>query len=346
MNICFIMYPWERVEDHDSTLRLIHEAVLRKHTVAIATPGGLTIRDSITSAFCKVIVKSEKVATSPKSFLKSVKFKSQLLPIAGFDVVFMRDNPPLDTIMLNFLDSVRHDAFFINDIQGLREANNKLYTATFHDPNNEIIPATHVSKNKEYLKKVIMESPNERMIMKPLNGFGGSGVIVVEKNATHNISSLLDFYIDGQKGMGTTTSNYVILQEFVEGAEEGDIRVIMLNGEAIGCFRRRPSKEDHRSNISAGGTSEKHTLTKQEKKICAKIGKQLVRDGLYLVGLDIINGRLIEVNVCSPGGITAINRLYRTKLQTKILDFAEDVVRQKEAAIERKRALRKTIEDA
>ncbi len=346
MNICFIMYPWERVEDHDSTLRLIHEAVVRKHTVAITTPGGLTIRDSITSAFCKVIQKVEKVPSSPKTFKKNVKFKNQLLPIAGFDVVFMRDNPPLDSIMLNFLDSVRHDAFFINDIQGLREANNKLYTATFHDPNNEIIPATHVSKNKEYLKKVIMESPNERMIMKPLNGFGGSGVIVVEKNATHNISSLLDFYIDGQKGMGTTGSNYVILQEFVEGAEEGDIRVIMLNGEAVGCFRRRPPSGDHRSNISAGGTYEKHTLTKQEKKICAKIGKRLVQDGLYLVGLDIINGRLIEVNVCSPGGITAINRLYRTKLQTKILDFAEGVVRQKESAIERKQALRKTIEEA
>ena len=130
-------------------------------------------------------------------------------------MIFMRANPPLDTLVLNFLDSVKNDVFIINNVEGLREANNKVYTAAFYDPNNEIIPATHVSKNKAYLKKIIQESESKKMIMKPLNGYGGSGVIVLEKAARSNISSLLDFYIDGKNG----DTNYVIIQDHVEGAE-------------------------------------------------------------------------------------------------------------------------------
>lgn len=336
------MYPWERVEDHDSTLRLIHEAAQRKHTVAITTPQALTIRDSVTSAFCKVVIKADKVSASPVAFRKKVRFREQLLPLAGFDIVFWRANPPIDTLALNFLDSVKNDIFMINDIQGLREANNKLYTAAFYDPNNEIIPRTHVSKNKEYLNRVIQESESEKMIMKPLDGMGGSGVIVIEKSASSNINSLLDFYISGKDG----NRNYVIVQEFVEGAEKGDVRVLMLNGKSIGAFKRVPAKGDHRSNLSAGGTMEKHTLTKAEKKICESIGPKLVADGLLLVGLDIINGKLIEVNVCSPGGITAVNRLNRTNLQSKILDYAEVVVQNKEAAINRRAMFREAVENA
>jgi len=86
----------------------------------------------------------------------------KMVPLASFDVIFMRANPPLDNLVLNFLDSVKNDVFIINNVEGLREANNKLYTAAFYDPKNEIIPATHVSKNKGYLKKVISESESKK----------------------------------------------------------------------------------------------------------------------------------------------------------------------------------------
>ena len=158
--------------------------------------------------------------------------------------------------------------------------------------------------------------------MKPLDGYGGSGVIVIEKSAMHNIKSLLDFYINGNKGK----SNYVILQEYVEGAEDGDVRVLMLHGEPIGALRRRPLKGDVRSNISVGGSVEKYTLTKQDKLLCKKVGEKLVRDGLFYAGLDIINGKLIEVNVLSPGTIKDINKLNNVKLQRKIADYLEKVV--------------------
>ncbi len=115
----------------------------------------------------------DKVPSQMKSFYKSATLTEKMLPLAGFDVIMMRADPPLDPIALNFLDSVKEDVLVVNDVDGLREANNKLYTACFDDPNNEIIPATHVSKNKKYLKSVIRENPRDRMIMKPLNGFGG-----------------------------------------------------------------------------------------------------------------------------------------------------------------------------
>ncbi len=342
MNICFIMYPWEEIQpDADSTLTLIHECCKRGHKVAIATPANLTIRDSIAYAFSKVIKKQEKVPAQIKSFYKNTQLREKMLPLAGFDVIMMRANPPLDPIALNFLDSVKEDVFIVNDIEGLREANNKLYTACFEDPENEIIPATHVSKNKKYLKSVIKENPKDRMIMKPLNGYGGSGVIMIEKNAMHNVNSLLDFYIDNKDG----TTNYVILQDYIEGADQGDSRILILNGEPIGAVRRVPGGDDHRSNISAGGTFKKHNLTEAEKKLCKKIGPKLVKDGLYFVGIDVINGKLVEVNVMSPGGLVQINKASKIKIQQKIVDYFEEVVENRGKALERKIKLKNTVQD-
>ena len=342
MNYLFIMYPWERVKPlNDTTLRLIHETVDRGYTVALTVGANLTIRDSTPMAFCKVFEKG-KVPKSIPAFYKGAKFKEQMLPLAGFDVIFMRANPPLDSIVLNFLDSVKNDVFIINSIEGLREANNKLYTAAFHDPKKEIIPVTHVSKNKEYLQRVIKESNADKMIMKPLNGYGGSGVIVLEKGADKNISSLLDFYIK----TGKDDSSYVIIQEYVEGADQGDIRVLMLHGEPIGAMRRVPAEGDARSNLSAGGTYQKHTLNKAEKRLCKVVGSKLVKDGLFFVGLDLIEGKLIEVNVLSPGGITYINKLNKTNLQKKVIDYCDDTVKSKETSSVRRGELRKTVKDA
>jgi glutathione synthase len=337
------MYPWEEIEPNsDSTICLIHECVTRGFRVAITTPSSLTIRDSTAQAFCHVLKPEEKISKSMNSFHKKTRFRKQMLPLGGFDVIFMRANPPLDSIALNFLDSVKEDVFIVNDVEGLREANNKLYTAAFYDPKNEIIPRTYVSKNKDYLKTVIAESDSEKMIMKPLNGFGGSGVIVLERGAMSNVNSLLDFYISG-KG---NESNYVILQDYVPGAEEGDVRVLMLHGQPIGAMKRVPAKGEARSNVSAGGTVQKHILTKEEKRLCKIVGSKLVSDGLYFVGLDLIGGKLIEVNVLSPGGINYINKVNKVRLQEQVIDYLEDMVRFRETASIRKMEFRQTVQDA
>ncbi|MCX7549705.1 glutathione synthase [Xanthomarina sp. F2636L] len=346
MNVCFLMYPWDDIEpENDTSLALIKECVKRQHGVAICTPANLTIRNSVTNAFCTVIGRMEKVPASLKAFYKKAEIREEMLPLAGFDTIFFRANPPLDPIMLNFLDSVKDDVFIINSLEGMREANNKLYTAAFGDAHSNIIPNTHVSKNKNYLIRQIKESKSDKMIIKPLNGFGGSGVILIEKSAMSNINSLLDFYINNS---GDGASNYVILQDYIEGADQGDVRILMLNGEPIGAMKRVPGSDDHRSNVSAGGSVQKHTLSKVEKALCKQIGPKLVKDGLYFVGIDVIGGKLVEVNVMSPGGITYINKAYKNKyrVEEKVIDFLESKVLDNVEAFNRRSRLRKTVEDA
>jgi len=265
-----------------------------------------------------MIKKQEKYSSNYSIFHKKVELKKQMLPISGFDAIFIRTNPPLDQIMLNFLDSIKDHTFIVNDIDGLRRANNKLYPASFEDPKNEIIPVTHVSKSKNYLKEVIQNSKKDRMILKPLDGFGGSGVIVLEKDATQNINSLLDFYISGKRD-----GNYVIVQEFIEGAEEGDTRVLMLNGEAIGAYKRIPAKDDIRSNIKAGGSAQKHVLTKQERWLCEQIAPTLKAKGLYFVGLDVIGDYITEINVTSPTCIRELDSQFHLNIAGVLFDCLE-----------------------
>ena len=125
MNICFLMYPWEEIDaENDTTLALIKECVTRGYGVGMCTPANLTIQNSVTTALCMVINKMDKVPSSLKSFYKKADLREEMLPLAGFDVLFFRANPPLDPIMLNFLDSVKDDVFIMNSIQGLRVANN------------------------------------------------------------------------------------------------------------------------------------------------------------------------------------------------------------------------------
>ena len=102
----------------------------------------LQLRNSVTCAFCTVINRMDKVpGNSLKSFYKKLNYVKKCLPLAGFDAIFFRANPPLDPIMLNFLDSVKDDVFIVNSLEGMREANNKLYTAAFGDAHSNIIPA-------------------------------------------------------------------------------------------------------------------------------------------------------------------------------------------------------------
>jgi glutathione synthase len=339
------MYPWEKIDaENDTSLALIKECVKRGHGVAMCTPANLTIRDSVTNAFCTVINRMEKVPSTLRAFYNKAKLREEMLPLAGFDAIFFRANPPLDPIMLNFLDSVKDDVFICNSLQGMREANNKLYTAAFGDAHSNIIPNTHVSKNKEYLVQQVKDSKADKMILKPLNGFGGSGVILIEKSAMSNINSLLDFYITSGDG----NSNYVILQDYIEGADQGDVRILLLNGEPVGAMKRVPGTDDHRSNVSAGGSIQKHVLTKAEKALCKQIGPKLVKDGLYFVGIDVIGGKLVEVNVMSPGGITYMNKVYKSKIKVeeRVIDFLESKVVDQLQAFDRRTRLRKTVQDA
>jgi glutathione synthase len=334
MNIGFVMYEWESVKPElDSTLKLIQEAISRGHKVSLIYPYEMAIRRTCVWANCRIVESSKPNAQDNFEFYNSCRLTEEFIPMNNHDVVFFRDNPPLDTHVLNFMDTLENDTFFINSISGLRKANNKIYPATLaalhdnDDPKKRLIPLTTVSRNKKYLKQVIEAYELDKFILKPMDGFGGSGVILLDKSSKtskYNVNSLLDFYIN-QGGK----NNYIILQEYIETELKGDVRVIMLNGEPVGTMRRVPGNDDHRSNVHAGGHCVEHELDETELKLCEIIGPKLVEDGLFLVGLDLMGGKLIEVNVCSPGGFVEINETREIKIQKRVLDFAEKTIEKK-----------------
>ncbi len=324
MHIGFIIANWSGINpDKSSTLRIIQECVRRGHTVSVLYTNNLTVRNNIVHGMLETIDKMDKVPESTQSFYKKVTFTRRMNPLHVFDCLMIRKDPPINPLVLNFLDAIKDEVVIVNDVDGLRKANNKLYTTTFHDPNNTYLPVTHVSGSKKFINKAINESEKDKMILKPLDGSGGRGVIVLEKNARSNINSLLDFYID------ESGDRYVILQEYIEGAENGDVRVLMLNGKFIGAYNRKPAEGELRANIQTGGTAHKYTMTPSQMRICKKIGPKLVTDGLYFVGLDMIGDKILEVNVLNPGGITNINRLEKLKLQKLVVDFLEEKVEEK-----------------
>jgi len=321
MHIGFIIANWDMIEPVDSsTLTVIRECMLRGHKVSILYTDNLTVRNNVVHGFIETIDPMDKIADNITTFYKKVTFQKKITALHAFDCMMIRKDPPINPLVLNFLDAIKDEVVMINDVDGIRKANNKLYTTTFHDPHNTYLPVTHVSGSKKFINKIIDESEQEKMILKPLDGSGGRGVIVLEKNARSNINSLLDFYIDD------TGDNYVILQEYIEGAEEGDVRVLMLNGKFIGAYNRKPATGEIRANIQAGGTAHKYTMTESQKRVCKKVGAKLVADGLFFVGLDMIGDKILEVNVLNPGGITNINRLEKVKLQKQVVDFLEEKV--------------------
>lgn len=115
-----------------------------------------------------------------------------------------------------------------------------------------------------------------------------------------------------------------MVQEYLPGAaKEGDVRILLLNSEVLGAMRRKPRHGDFRANIHAGATPLAHEVTQAERKICDRIADRLIEDGLYFVGIDVIDDRLVEINCLSPGGLTRINRLHNLRLQEKVVDFIE-----------------------
>jgi glutathione synthase len=324
VNVAFIIESWGNIEPLKSTtLIIIKECIKRGHKVSILYTHDLTVRDNIVHGFAKTLNISGKIPDSTTSFYKKCSFDIKIRALQAFDCIMIRKDPPISQIVFNFLDSVKGETVIVNDVDGIRKANNKLYTTSFHDPTNIYLPKTYVSGSKKYIKRVIEESKDKKMILKPLDGSGGRGVIVLEKDAKSNINSLLDFYID------ESGENYVILQEYIEGAQDGDVRVMMLNGKAIGAYHRKPAEGEHRANIQTGGSAHKYILTDSQKKICTKVGKKLLADGIYFAGLDMIGDKILEVNVLNPGGITNINRLSKVKLHQNVVDFLEEKVHEK-----------------
>ena len=209
MHIGFMIAEWnELTPSKNSTILVIRECLRRGHRVSILYPENLTVRNNVVYGKLLRLQNMEKVPDNIVQFHKKAEFKGIESPLHSLDSLLIRKDPPIDPTIFNFLDAIKNECIIINDVDGIRKANNKLFTTTFNDPSNSYLPITHVSKDKAFIRRMIEELPGDKVILKPLVGSGGHGVIVLEKNAKSNISSILDFYIHG-----TGDSNYVIIQE-------------------------------------------------------------------------------------------------------------------------------------
>ena len=321
MKIAFLMDRLEPIDPMmETTSHLMYECNQRGHTVYFLEPHDIYIREYKVVARMRNITVPTDLSMKKywRSAIKCLK-KDDLIfeTVTELDVLFLRKNPPLNYQVMEFLSPVNDRVFMINSTNGQILANSKLYTLNF--PN--IIPMTHVSRDPKRLKKII-DDFGGAMVIKPLQRYGGEGVIKVSTRDQENLNSLINYYVKGYKDYPAREP--IMVQEFLQCVKkDGDIRILLLNGEILGAMRRKPMKGDFRTNVHAGASVFKHTVTEREKEICRVIKDRLIKDGLYFVGIDVIGDKLVEINCVSPGGIPRINKLDRVKLETNVIDFVE-----------------------
>jgi glutathione synthase len=296
--------------DKDTTFVLMLEAQRRGHEVYFMELDDLFIRGGTPNGRYRRL---ELARATPHYHLGEYVTG----PLAGFDSVWMRKDPPFDlkfffaTHLLSLIDQSK--CFVMNDPKGLREANEKLYALRFP----EQIPQTLVSSNMARLKEFMTELGGE-MIIKPLDGSGGSGVFYLNEQ-DRNTNSILEAATD-------TGRRLVMGQRYLPEIRQGDKRIIVLNGEPLGAVLRVPLETETRGNIHVGGQCVKAEVTARDREICAALAPLLRADGLYFVGLDVIGSFLTEVNVTSPTGIQEVNALDHVCLEKNVIDFVEQQV--------------------
>ncbi|MBW1703673.1 MAG: glutathione synthase [Deltaproteobacteria bacterium] len=324
MNIGFLMDRLDSINpENETTSHLMYECNQRGHAVFFLEPHDVYIRkNEVVARMRNITVPADLSMKKYWRALLSCLKREELIfeTVTDLDALFLRKNPPLIYQTMEFLSSVNDRVFMINSTRGQILANSKLYTLNFP----EIIPETHVSRDPNRLKKII-DDFGGAMVVKPLQRYGGEGVIKVSVRDRENLISLTNYYVRAYKSYPEREP--IMVQEYLDGVKiEGDVRILMLNGRILGAMRRKPRKGDFRTNIHAGAKAYKHKVTPKEKEICAAIKGRLVEDGLFFVGIDIIGDKLVEINCVSPGGIPRINRLNKVKLEAEVVDFIEQKV--------------------
>ncbi len=324
MHIAFLMDRLESIQpENETTSCLMYECNQRGHNVYFLEPHDIYIRKN------EVVARMRNISVQPdlsmkkywRSLINCLK-KDELVfeTIADLDALFLRKNPPLVYQTMEFLSSVSDKVFMINSASGQILANSKLYILNFP----EIIPETHVSRDPVRLRKIINDFGGA-MVVKPLQRYGGEGVIKVSIKDQENLNSLINYYVRAYRSYPEREP--IMVQEYLDVVKGGgDVRILLLNGEVLGAMRRKPLKGEFRTNIHAGARAYKHDLTDKELQICHAIKDDLKKNGLFFVGVDVIGDKMVEINCVSPGGIPRINRLDGVKLETKIIDFIEQKI--------------------
>ena len=241
------------------------------------------------------------------------------------DVLFLRNDPGEDVgerswatnggLMFGQL-ATQQGVIVLNDPYGLSHALNKMYLQQFPEA---VRPETIITRRREDIL-AFAEQRGGDVILKPLLGSGGTNVFVVKKDDHPNLKQIVE--VIAQDG-------YIIAQEFMPKAAEGDIRLFLMNGAPLmrdgkyAAVHRLSAGDDIRNNLHAGGSAQKAEITPEILEMVELVRPKLVADGMFLVGLDIAGTRLLEINLESPGGLRGAGILEETDFTTPVVEAIE-----------------------
>jgi glutathione synthase len=302
------MDPIESIDIRgDTTFVLMLEAQRRGHRVLYLEPQDLAVAGGAVVATARPLT----LRRDPSHYADVGEPRRVALDDET-DVVFQRKDPPVDAeyVVSTQILSLCRRAVVLNRPEGILAANEKLYALRFPD----LMPPTCVTRSIPEMRAFMVEQGGE-MIVKPLDGRGGEGIFHVHER-DRNLLSILE----QSTGFGMRRA---MAQAYVPEVRAGDKRILLIDGEPIGAVLRVPSELDHRANFHVGGSAAKASLDEDDRRIVERLAPSLRRDGLFFVGIDVIGGRLTEVNVTSPTGVQEIDALEGRQLEAEILDAVE-----------------------
>ena len=312
LRVAVQMDPLESVNiDADSTFALMLEAERRGHSMLVYHPDALSYRDGAVSALMRPVT-VQRVAVDHAHF----GAEQRVALGAETDVVLMRQDPPFDMQYIaatHLLESVHgtgpDQTFCVNHPAFVRNAPEKIFVTEFA----RFMPPTLISRNPAEI--IDFRDEHRDIIVKPLFGNGGAGVFHLKPD-DENLTSLLETFLG-------TSREPVMVQAYLPAIREGDKRIILVDGEAVGAINRIPAQGEARANLHVGGRAEPVALTDVEREICAAMGPVLRERDLIFVGIDVIGDRLTEINVTSPTGLQELQRFDGTDGAALIWDGIE-----------------------
>ena len=307
MKFLFVIDPIKNINPaKDSSAALMQATHNKKVEVWFCTPQDLEARGDEVWASCT------NIEPIPWIQLK----ENKCIPLAQFSCIWMRKDPPVDegylyaTHLLEVAE--RKGVKVVNKPSSLRAWNEKLGALRY---SNLMAPTIVASKVNDLIN---FAQANEEVVIKPLGGKGGQGVIRLNKNSPG--SRAIIELITSQEQLP------VMMQKFIPEVQNGDKRIIIVDGKPLGAINRIPNQGDFRSNLAMGGKAEKTSLSSAEKSICLELSQHLQEEGLFFVGIDVINGMLSEINVTSPTGLREIENLSNKNISEEVIEILLDII--------------------
>jgi glutathione synthase len=292
LTVAIQMDPVERIDiGADSTFALGIEAQARGHKLLYYGPRDLTFREG--AVFARVRSLALRNVRGDHYTLG----EPSVYGLSEADVVLMRQDPPFDMAYItatHLLERIHPKTLVVNDPVHVRNAPEKLFVTLFEG----VMPPTLITADREEIRA--FRTAHGDIVIKPLYGNGGAGVFRLKRD-DENLNALLEMFTQFYR-------EPIVVQRYIPQVRQGDKRIILVDGEAVGAFNRVPAEGEARSNLHVGGRPEPIEMSPRDQAICAAIGPELKNRGLIFAGIDVIGDYLTEINVTSPTGIQELRR--------------------------------------